>query len=199
MKFLSRIRKQILVVGLSLLTLVGTASAADGMEARRVAQNANNLKKMALPMRSKVRGVITDLEGHGYKPIIDNAVWRSKAEQLALYRKGYSKVTYSYHNVSTKAGGPDSLAADIIDQRYGWFRVTPRRYWMTQARSAWVHNLYSGSHFGLTKAQRRAFDAALSSPNFTAYSGPLGWDPAHIEPRGLSIAQAKAGKRPYSK
>jgi membrane protein implicated in regulation of membrane protease activity len=186
-----------LTLFLAAFTLVGTASAADGMEARRLTQNSINLQKMSPSVRGKMRGVISDMEGAGYKPIIDNQVWRSKSEQLALYKKGVTKVTYSFHNVSTKAGKADSLAADITDQRFGWTGHAPRRYWFCLARSAYVHGLYSGAHFGLSAAQRAKFDQALHVRDF-GYSGPLGWDVAHIEPRGITIRQAKAGIRPYS-
>jgi hypothetical protein len=198
MKISTRISKPFVALALTLFTLCGTATAADGMEARRLNQNAVNLAKMSPVMRPKIRAVLTDMESNGYKPLIDNAVFRSPAEQMKLYKAGYSKVTFSYHCATTKNGKADSLAADIIDQRFGWLGVAPRSYWFLLARSGWVHNLYSGSHFGLTKAQRKAFDLALDLRDM-GYSGPLGWDRSHLEPRGVTLAQVKAGKRPYSK
>ncbi|RYX80780.1 hypothetical protein EON83_27095 [bacterium] len=195
--FLATRARVFLMLFLAVSTVIGTASAAEGLEAKRVAQNKTNLAKMSPTVRAKVAAVISDDEANGYKPIIDNAVWRSKAEQYALYKKGYSKVTFSFHNASTPSGQADSLAADITDQRYGWTGLAPKRFWMVQARSARVHGLYSGAHFGLSSENKRKLDAALDARNF-AYSGPLGWDVAHVEPTGITLGQAKAGKRPYS-
>ena len=198
MKFPSRIVRPFLALFVAAFAIAGTATAADGAEAHRQNQNADCLLKMAPVMRPKVRAVLSDMESNGYKPIIDIGVWRTPADQMAKYRAGYSKVTYSFHNATTRAGKPDSLAADITDQRWGWANSVPRDYWMRQARSARVHALYSGSHFGLSTANKRALDAALDSRNF-AYRGPLGWDEAHCEAAGITLGQAKAGKRPYAK
>jgi hypothetical protein len=197
MKALNRISKSFVALGLTFVTLIGTATAAEGLEARRVSQNASCIAKMSPVMRPKIRAVLTDMESAGFKPIIDLAVYRTPAEQLKLYRAGHSKVTYSYHNATSKSGKPDSLAADIVDQRFGWTGKAPRLYWFLLARSGLVHDLYSGSHFGLSTSQRTKFRAALVLRDL-AYSGPIGWDPAHLEPRGLSLAKAKAGLRPYS-
>ena len=191
-------RTSTLALFLSTAALFGSAKAADGMEARRISQNNSNLAKMSPTMRTKIRAVLSDEEKAGYKPIIDNAVWRSKAEQLALYRKGYSKVTFSFHNASTAQGKADSLAADIVDQRWGWTGMTPKSYWLVQARSARVHGLYSGTHFGLSSANKKKLDAALDARNF-GFVGPIGWDPAHVEPTGITLGQARKGIRPYSK
>lgn len=182
------------------LTIGSTATAANVYtEQRRNNDNAARLQKLNPYMRPKVRAVLDDLEGHGHRPLIDAAVWRSPAEQAALVRKGHSKVYYSYHTANSCDGKPkpctpkaDSLAADITDVR--WFWQSPKPYWIKQARSAEAHNLTTGIMWGLSTTNRAKLRKAIDTRNFN-YTGPLGWDVAHVEIKGVSLNQAKAGKR----
>jgi peptidoglycan L-alanyl-D-glutamate endopeptidase CwlK len=64
--------------------------------------------------RKKVEKVILDLKSQGYKPRIDYG-WRDLAYQQELVKKGASKTTFSWHNVTTDKGEPAALAVDFID------------------------------------------------------------------------------------
>jgi hypothetical protein len=185
------------VLFIAFAAFLGSAQAAGHVsDTIRRDNNEKRLAKIHKPLQPKFRAVLTDLEAHGYKPQIDAAVWRSKAEQAALVAKGNSKVYFSYHNASTPQGKPDSLAADITDARWGWkSNASTRGYWLRLANSGRVHGLHSGAYFGLSTANKTKLKSSLIARNFL-YSGPIGWDPAHLEAAGVSLNEAKAGKRP---
>lgn len=145
-------------------------------------------------MRPKVRAILNDLEAHGWQPIIDPGVHRTPAEQLEKFKAGYSKVKYSYHNVTGKDGTPESLAADIVDVRYAW--NSPKSFWLMLAAAAESHGLDSGIYWGLTNAQRQVIHTAIAKRDFNNPKIPLGWDTAHVEVHGISLLAARLGKRP---
>jgi hypothetical protein len=77
------------------------------------------LRSMNSHFRQKVEKVLTALKAKGFQPKIAYG-WRSVAVQLELYKKGVSKVKFSFHNAQTKDGAPNAYAADIIDERWAW-------------------------------------------------------------------------------
>ena len=175
--------------------LATTAKAVDTHgELLRKQDNAERLQLINPGMRPKVKAVLSDLEQHGYRPLIDSGVWRSIAEQAKKKAAGVSQVSYSYHNVTTADGRPDSLAADITDNRWFWSSPTP--YWLTLAGSAESHQLTTGIYWGLSQNDRNKIRQAIKVRNWNA-NVPLGWDTAHVEPANFTIAQARAGKRPF--
>ena len=155
--------------------------------------NAARLQKVHKGLHRKIEAIIDDMEGHGYRPIIDKNVWRSPAEQAAIKRAGRSKVSYSFHNVTTKDGKPDALACDIVDVNYQW--NAPKHYWLKLAASAEAHGMETGIYWGLGLINRARLRKAIKERNW-AYNGPLGWDAAHLQPKGISILAARLGKRP---
>jgi hypothetical protein len=42
---------------------------------------------------------------------------------------------------------------------------------------------------------RDAIDDAIAAEDWTAQV-KIGWDPLHVEPTGITVAEAKAGQRP---
>ena len=70
-------------------------------------------------MRPKVEAVLAGLRGRGFQPKVFFA-WRSVAVQLELFRKGNTKVKFSFHNAQLRNGTPNAYAADIIDVRWAW-------------------------------------------------------------------------------
>ena len=162
-------------------------------ETQRKLNNASRLLKISPSIRAHVAAVITELEAAGYRPQIDGQVWRSSAQQARLKAEGKSTVSYSYHNVSTTAGDPDALAADIVDVRWQW--NAPRSYWLRLAAAAERQGLTTGIYWGLTQAQRKAIAGAIEREDWDAKVA-LGWDTAHVEPGNFSIARARAGERP---
>jgi hypothetical protein len=107
--------------------------------------------------RSKVKILLQKLKNRGFQPKIFYG-WRSVAAQQQLFKRGVTRVRFSFHNAQTPAGGPNSYAADIIDSRYAWSntRMT-HQYWSAQGEEAKKLGLYWGGDW--------------RSP----------WDPAHVQ------------------
>jgi peptidoglycan L-alanyl-D-glutamate endopeptidase CwlK len=160
----------------------------------RHTHNNKMLQRINPRLRPKIAAVISDLEGHGDQPLIDSGVYRSPAEQMQKFRAGFSKVRWSFHNATSKTGAPDSLAVDITDARYGW--DSPQSFWLRLAASAQAHGLECGIYWGLKAHQRAAITNAIAAQNWTPGNISLGWDTAHLQVKGISLRQAKWGKRP---
>jgi hypothetical protein len=160
----------------------------------RHALNHQRLQLINPRLRIKVAAVLSDLEGHGDCPLIDAGVWRSPAEQMAKWRAGVSRIKWSFHNANDKRGRPDALAADITDVRWGW--DSPLSFWLRLAASAQAHQMESGIYWGLTGAQRALIGAAITSQNWNPGNISRGWDPAHIQVKGISLLRARYGARP---
>ncbi len=95
-------------------------------------------------LRPKVQAVIKALQARGFQPKIFYG-WRSVAVQLDLYKKGNSKVKFSFHNAQLPDGTPNSYAADIIDSRYGWSsEAETSGFWKALGEEARKNKLYWG-------------------------------------------------------
>jgi hypothetical protein len=162
--------------------------------ADRQALNKKRLQLMHPKVAAKVAAVLLDLEGHNCQPIIDSGVWRKPSEQLAKFRAGLSRVKWSFHNATNKRGTPESLAADITDQRWGW--NSPTWFWLMLASSAKAHGLESGIYWGLNQFQRDQITSAIFDEEFTRQPLTIGWDPAHVQIKGIPLLSAKLGARP---
>jgi hypothetical protein len=172
-------RNLFLTATLGLATLAGSATAVDvNGEMRRRTANAERLTRISPAIRPKIAAVLSDLEGHGYRPLIDVGVWRSPAEQRAKVRAGYSKTLYSFHTCTAPGGKAASLAADITDHR--WFWNSPRPFWLVLAAAADGHDLTTGIYWGLSQAQRQRIHDAIARRDWNAKVA-LGWDTAHTE------------------
>jgi len=162
----------------------------------RKRDNATRLEKINPALRPKVGAILADLEEHKYQPLIDSGVWRSPSQQAAKVAAGVSKTQFSFHTATTKDGKPDALAADITNKPWGWKSTKENRvFWLKLASSAQAHGMTTGIYWGLSQANRDKLRAAIKARNWN-YTGPLGWDTAHAEVVGISIMQAKVGKRP---
>lgn len=160
---------------------------------QRTKLNEDRLLKVYHTMRPKFLAIIKDLEGKGWEPIIDAQVHRTPAQQAELKRKGNSSVSYSYHTVTGRNGEPESLAIDLTDARYGW--DSPPDYWLQLASSAESHGCETGIRWGLKTPQRLIINTLIKLKKWKG-SYARGWDAAHVQPKGISLGQARAGKRP---
>lgn len=131
----------------------------------RSARNSAHLRKLDPRIRAKVAAVLSDLSGHGWQPLIVSS-YRSVAEQAALKAAGRSTVSFSFHN-HAQGGIPAALAADIVDARYLWTIPQGHQYWRHLGSSARAHGMTWGGDW-------KRFP-----------------DVAHIEIKGISLAQAK--------
>lgn len=86
--------------------------------------------------RIKVKDILIALRKAGFQPKIFYG-WRSVAVQLEIYKKGKSKVKFSFHNAQLKNGTPNSYAADIIDKRWGWSSEAKKNgFWAALGKEA---------------------------------------------------------------
>jgi peptidoglycan L-alanyl-D-glutamate endopeptidase CwlK len=95
-------------------------------------------------LRPKVQAIVDALSKRGFQPKIFFG-WRSVAVQLEIFKKGHSKVKFSFHCAQHRDGTPNSYAADIIDSRYGWdSKAETSGFWKALGAEAKVQQLYWG-------------------------------------------------------
>jgi hypothetical protein len=161
-------------------------------ESDRIAYNKNKLQELYPPFRALIEGVMKDMELAGYRPRLQVG-WRSPADQLEAYKKGTSKVQFGFHNVTGATGAKESLAADIWDDdRLEQVKVD---FMLHLAAAAEARGLITGIRWDLKDEDSVLIDIALQNKNWGAKIR-VGWDPLHVEPLGITIQEAKDGKRP---
>jgi hypothetical protein len=160
-------------------------------EAARKERNRQRLTECFPKFAKRVEAVIKDMEAQGFRPRIQDA-HRTIADQLIAFKNGNSKTKFGFHNITGVGGKPESLAVDLIDDDKP---LNPtRKYMILLAGAAQAHGLHSGIFF-LPPAFHTAINKAIAENNFSP-AIKIGFDPTHIEATGVTIAEAKAGKRP---
>jgi hypothetical protein len=163
-------------------------------EADRIARNKQRLGECFPTFAKRVADVIKDMEALGFRPRIQDA-HRSIPDQLIAFKKGFSKVKFGFHNVTGAGGKPESLAVDMLDDDHPDETVS-RKYLITLASVAQEHGLQSGIFFSLKPpAARKTVQDAIDAHDFNSKI-KIGFDPTHLEATGLTIDEAKGGKRP---
>lgn len=161
-------------------------------DAARHIRNGDRLRQCHPVMRDALRRVLHDLEADHYRPRIQDA-WRSPALQLAAFAAGRSLVRWGFHCATDTTGHPEALAADVLDDEAP---LAPgRRYLLALAIAADRYGLQTGITWGLPEPLRRQTLEAIATRRPDA-DVKIGWDPCHVEVRGLSLADAEAGMRP---
>lgn len=161
-------------------------------EAARRQRNQQRLQELYPTFASRVAATIAELEGEGWRPRIQDA-WRSPLAQLAAWEAGHSKLKWGFHNATGAGGKPEALAVDMLDDDAP---LTPGKpYLLRLAAAAENAGLTTGIRWGLGKALARAVDDAIANREWHA-PVKIGWDPTHVEPTGLTVAQAREGLRP---
>lgn len=160
-------------------------------EAARKARNKQRLTECFPTFARRVEAVIKDMEALGFRPRIQDA-HRTIADQIIAFENGFSKTRFGFHNITGAGGKPESLAVDLLDDDRP---LNPtRKYMILLAGVARTHGLHSGIFF-LPAPFHKAINKAIEESNFSL-AIKIGFDPTHIEATGVSIAEAKAGKRP---
>lgn len=165
-------------------------------EAARIERNKQRLTECFPTFAKRVADVIADMEAQGFRPRIQDA-HRTIAQQLEDLQKGVTTVKFSFHNVTGAGGKPESLAVDILDDDHPGDNV-PRKYLITLASVAKKHELHSGIFFFIHEpapGTRQKLQAAVDALNFDSHV-VIGFDPTHLQATGLTIEEAKNGKRP---
>jgi hypothetical protein len=102
------------------------------------------LQSLTPLLRPKVEAVLAALSERGFQPKIFYG-WRSVAVQLELFKQVNSKVKFSFHNAQKPDGTPNSFAADVVDQRYGWSEEAKTSgFWAALGEEAKKLHLYWG-------------------------------------------------------
>ena len=127
-----------------------------------------------------------------FVPRIQDA-WRSIPDQIAAFNAGNSKVKFGFHNITGDHGEKEALAVDLLDDDAPLSPST--KYLLMVAKAAREQGLQTGILWDLPKRLQDGVEAAIAAGNFDARVKG-GWDPTHIEPTGITIAEAKSGKRP---
>jgi hypothetical protein len=131
------------------------------------------LAELNVNMCDKVYKVLAYLQARGWEPKIAEAL-RTKEQQQAKVDAGYSKTMHSKHL--------EGLAADIIDQRYGWSESCPKKFWIHLGMAAQKYGLRWGGTFGLLGTAKTMLKVLFAKGDSkTALRAKLGWDIAHIE------------------
>lgn len=161
-------------------------------EEQRQLRNAQLLRELFPSFRERIAAIIADLEDQGLRPRIQDA-WRSRDEQLELFKQGFSKVKYGFHNVTGKKGEKEALAVDLLDDDAP-LNPSPR-YLLMLATAARTRGCQTGILWGVPDNMQSAVITAIDMADFDA-PVKIGWDPTHVEPLGITISEAKGGKRP---
>ena len=161
-------------------------------EQARKQRNTDRLAELYPTYRAGVTKVIAEMEKRGYRPRIQDG-YRSPADQLKAFNSGNSKLKYGFHNVTGANGAKESLAVDLLDDDSPL--ASRKEYLLNLADVCRSLNLLTGIKWGLPAALGAAVDVAIKNKDWKA-NVKIGWDPTHIEPTGITVAEAKAGKRP---
>lgn len=162
-------------------------------EVQRKNRNQERLSECHAGFAAPVAKLIEQLEGHGFRPRIQDA-WRSPATQQALFVAGKSKLRWGFHNATGANGEKEALAIDLLDDDQPLEPST--RYVLVLAALAGDLKLRTGALWGLPTDLRGATKAAIAERRFDA-AVKVGWDPCHVEVTGISVTAARdQGKRP---
>src|SRR5689334_7167948 len=86
-------------------------------EVARKQRNEQRLKECFPAFAARVASVISDLEGQGLRPRIQDA-HRTIEDQPKAFNGGFSRVKFGFHNVTAADGTPESLAVDLLDHSH---------------------------------------------------------------------------------
>jgi len=161
-------------------------------ESARIARNTQRLTELHPSFAQRLRNVIAALESQSLRPRIQDA-WRSPADQLKAFNSGHSKLRFGFHNVTGPNGQPESLAVDLLDDDSPL--ASRSEYLLRLAAAAATVHCQTGVGWGLPPALKEAVAAAIAGGDFKA-NVKIGWDPTHVEPADITVAQARAGVRP---
>jgi hypothetical protein len=161
-------------------------------EEARVKRNNEKLQELFPTFAARMTQVLADLESAGIRPRIQDA-YRSPADQLKAFNSGHSKLKFGFHNVTGADGKPESLAVDLLDDDHPL--TPPTAYLLRLAAVAQKHALETGILWGLPAPLQKGVKAAIAAGNF-AVKVKVGWDPTHFQPTGITVQEAKDGKRP---
>lgn len=161
-------------------------------EADRLKRNDDRLAELYPTFRVRLKRVIKILEDRDIRPRIQSA-WRSPDDQKKAFDSKHSKLLFGFHNVTGTNNKPESLAVDLLDDDAP---LNPSKNYLLQlAAAAQAAGLITGVRWGVPAKLIPAINAAIAEQDWDA-NVKIGWDPTHVQPTDVTVAQAKAGERP---
>ena len=161
-------------------------------EEDRIKRNEDRLAELYPTFRERLKKVIKTLESRQIRPRIQDA-WRSPADQKKAFDSKHSKLLFGFHNITGVDGKPEALAVDLLDDDSP---LNPSKSYLLQlVAAAEAAGLITGIRWGVPAKLVSAIDAAIVSKDWNA-NVKIGWDPTHVEVTDITVAEAKAGKRP---
>ncbi len=161
-------------------------------EPQRQQRNANKLLELFPSFRARISRVLVDLEAMGMRPRIQEA-YRSPADQLIAFNSGHSKLKFGFHNVTGSNNEKESLAVDMLDDDNPL--NLSKSYLLKLAFASENNGVITGIRWGVPGKLIVAIDTAIAAQDWNA-NVKIGWDPSHIQPVGITVTEAKIGKRP---
>jgi hypothetical protein len=161
-------------------------------ESQRQQRNSERLLELFPTLRSRIAKVIQDLEAMGVRSRIQDA-YRSPQDQLIAFNTGHSKLKFGFHNVTGINGEKESLAVDMLDDDNPLSLSTG--YLLKLAWASEKNGLITGIRWGVPPQLQKAINNAIAAKDWNA-KVKLGWDPSHVQPTGITVSQARSGKRP---
>ena len=161
-------------------------------EPQRQQRNTDKLLELFPSFRARISQVISDLEAMGVRPRIQEA-YRSPADQLIAFNSGHSKLKFGFHNVTGANNEKESLAVDMLDDDNPL--NLSKSYLLKLAFVSEKNGVITGIRWGVPPKLIVAIDTAIAAQDWNA-NVKIGWDPSHIQPLGITVTEAKNGKRP---
>jgi len=168
-------------------------------EADRKARNEAMLAQCNRVAAARFRLLLSFIEHEGHRPRINEGdAWRSPAEQAAAVASGHSTVPWGMHNATTPDGKPDSLAIDLVDDDSP---LVPRARFLQRVNEVaprfglLTGILWSKKAHPLTEVEKARIWNAVATGDWSEVHR-IGFDPLHVQVAGLTIDEAKAGRRP---
>ena len=161
-------------------------------EPARLERNKLRLSECFPPFAERLRKVLDAMEAQGFRPRIQDG-FRTEAAQLEAFINGNSDVTFGFHNCTDADGKPDSLACDVLDDDNP--NSPPTRYLLALTLAARKHGLDTLIKMHLDSSEKAALEKVLATGDIEQ-PARVGDDPTHVEVIGVTINQAKNGKRP---
>lgn len=100
---------------------------------------------------------------------------------------------FGFHNVTGANGNPKALAIDLLDDNAPLKPGKP--YILKLAAAAEAEGLTTGIRWDVPPNLVVGIEAAIANQDWLA-NVKIGWNPLHVEPIGITVSQAGAGKRP---
>jgi hypothetical protein len=161
-------------------------------EQQRQLRNNERLLELFPSFRARISQVITELEAMAVRPRIQDA-YRSPADQLIAFNTGHSKLKFGFHNVTGPNNEKESLAVDMLDDDNPL--NLSKSFLLKLAFASEKSGLRTGIRWGVPQKLITAIDAAIAAQDWDA-DVKIGWDPSHVQPVGITVTEAKNGKRP---